>query len=165
MDQEHGGQLPNKCTYKWQRVSCFLLCACLFALLIMAITKREAKENPWSRQAVHLKNSFGLFIAYRKKHEKEWPSNVGDLRTISKETKLRELTPFIDPNTNNVLDWLVFRPEETAISEDHGHLIAAAPIKGGYDPVKHKEARMVMFEDGMVTWIPEVSFVEAFVNK
>lgn len=139
-----------------------ILCSLFAAFFAMICLKTPASANPWLRQAVQLKLNFRWFELYRRQNNGVWPASVSDIKTVAKSsTSTRYWFPFVNPDTGESSDWLVYSPNHTNSIKGYGHIIAAAPIEGGPDCDLHSRCRMVMFENAVVIWITEREFMDS----
>ncbi|WP_294399266.1 hypothetical protein [Prosthecobacter sp.] len=133
----------------------------LLFIVRAAFTDMVAPQHPWIGQLAHLRSNHRFFIDYHKQHGR-WPTTFADLSsTVADSPDARKPQPFVDPDTHQPSPWLYFDPARTASLPEYGHLIAAAPRAGGYGKFIHQNGRLVMFENGVVTFIPEPDFLTA----
>ena len=122
---------------------------------------RKSTSNPWFHQARQLKVNSQLFWWYRAQNSDRWPQTMEDLRNVSANSKpFRQIMLFVDPDTGESGDWLVFDPQHGEKIAGHERIISAAPRPGG-PYAQGRNQRMVMFETGEVTWITESDFLAA----
>lgn len=150
-----------------RRIRCCVLFGALLLLLYLVLPAfvGVAPQHPWIRQLAHLRSNHRFFIDYRKQHGR-WPTTFADLSsTVADSPDARKPLPFVDPDTHQTSPWLYFDPARTSSLPKYGHIIAAAPLAGSYGKFIHQNGRLVMFENGVVTFIPDPDFLTATQPK
>lgn len=136
-----------------------LLLAVLLLSLAVFTWTGVGPRSPWMHQAVLLKFNHRFFLEYRSQHAGRWPASFADLHSAVEDVRDHgRPASFVDPDTGQSTPWLLFDPARVDSLPEHGHIISAAPRIGGYDVTHHPGSRLVLFESGVVTWIPEADF-------
>lgn len=137
-----------------------LLLGALLLSFAVFIYSGVGPRSPWMHQAVLLKFNHRFFLEYRSQNAGRWPVKFADLDSaVADAREYGRPASFVDPDTGQSTPWLLFDPDRVASLPEHGHIISAAPRIGGYDVAHHPGSRLVLFESGVVTWIPESDFI------
>lgn len=118
-----------------------------------------APRDPWIHQIVVLKLNHHYILEYRAHNGGRWPATFADLSsTVSDPNPQHKPEPFLDPDSGISSPWLLFDPAHVTPLPENGRIIAAAPRPGASRKSKDQNRRIVMFENSVVTWVPEPDF-------
>lgn len=130
--------------------------------LLPVFCARVSPRDPWIAQFEQLRRNQRFIDGYREKNAGQWPTVFADLSsTVADSPDARKPVPFIDPDTHKASPWLLFDPAHVTPLPEYGRIIAAAPRSRPSNKSKGLTFRIVMFEKGVITLIPESDFLAA----
>ncbi len=130
--------------------------------LLPIFTARVSPRDPWIAQFEQLRRNQRFIDDYRAQNAGRWPAAFADLTsTVADTPDARKPVPFIDPETHQPSPWLLFDPAHVTPLPEYGRIIASAPRSGPSNKSKGLTFRIVMFDKGVITLIPESDFLAA----